>query len=104
MIKRVKDNFMNGLQQVRWFSSVMAERVKVEMAVIRLLFRSDEMEKKKDLLLRTIGERVYECKGLPDKNVMRDREVVEAISEIERLDKDIEELKHRVSEISSIKA
>lgn len=104
MIKRVKDNFMNGIQQVRWFSSVLSERVKVEMAVVRLLFRSDEMEKKKDLLLRTIGERVYECKGLPDKNVMRDRSIMDAIAGIEQLDKEIEELKHRVSEISSIKA
>lgn len=104
MIRRVKDNFVKGIRQLTWFSSVVAERVKVEIAVVRLLFRSDEMEKQRDRLLRSIGERVYECKGHHDKNVMRDRVVVEAVAEIERIEKEMDELKHRVSEISSMKA
>ncbi len=104
MIRRVKDNFIRGIGQVRWFSSVLSERVKIEVAVIKLLFRSDEMEKKREMLLRTIGERVCTFRGQLDKNVLRDRVITEAMAEIERIEKDMDELKQKVSEISSIKA
>ncbi|MDA8079078.1 MAG: hypothetical protein M0Z79_09095 [Nitrospiraceae bacterium] len=104
MVKRISDNFIKGIGQIRWFSSVFSERVKIEVAVVKLLFRSDEMEKKRELLLRTIGERVCEFRGQQDKNLLRDRVITEAMSEIERIEKDMDELKHKVSEISSIKA
>lgn len=101
MLKRIIENFRDGLARIKWFAAVFSERVRIELAVIKLLYRSDEMEKTRQKLLKTIGERIYEVKGNPEKNVFRDKVIVEALEDIEKMEKDIEELKERVSEIHS---
>ncbi|MEJ2697345.1 MAG: hypothetical protein P8013_11930 [Candidatus Sulfobium sp.] len=102
MLKRIIGNFRDGLSRIRWFAHVFSERVKIEIAVIKLLYRSDEMEKRRQELFRTIGERIYEVKGNHEKNVFRDKVIVEAMEDIEKMEKNIEELKERVSEIHGV--
>ncbi len=99
MLKRVMENFKDGLARIRWFATVFSERFRIEMAVIKLMYRSDEMEKKRQELFRTIGERIYESKGNPEKNIFRDKVIGEAMEKIEKMEKDIEELKEKASEI-----
>jgi RNA processing factor Prp31 len=102
MLKRIIENFKNGLSRIKWFATVFAERFRIEMAVIKIMYRSDEMEKKRQELFRTIGERIYEIKGNTEKNVFKDKVIVEAMEDIEKMDKDIEELKEKVAEIHSV--
>jgi len=104
MVQRVRDNFLKGIRRIRWFASVLAERTRVEVAVIKLLFRSDDMQQKKALLMQEIGQRVYACRGQHDRNILRDRVVTEALSEIERIENEIAEIKTKVSEIGGTKA
>ncbi len=99
MLKRVMENFKDGLARIRWFATVFSERFRIEIAIIKLMYRSDEMEKKRQELFRTIGERIYESRGNPEKNVLRDKVIVEAMENLEKMEKDIEELKAKVSEI-----
>ena len=101
MFQRLKENFKEGLYRLKWVAVVLSERLKIEIAVIRLLYQSDEMEKSKEELLKTIGLRVYELSGNPDKNVIRDRTVLAALEEIKKIEKNIDELKKKVSEMSS---
>lgn len=103
MLQRLRENFRKGLNKVRWFAAVLSERLKIEIAVIELLYQSDEMEKKKEELLKTIGRRVYELKGNLDKNILKDRMVLEALEEIDTIEKNIDELKLKVSEMSSVR-
>ena len=103
MLKKVKDNFSKGIERIKWFSVVFAERFKIEIAIIKLLYQSDEMDKKKEELLKTVGQRVYELKKYADKNVFRDRVVVEALDEIETIEKNMDELKQKVAEIGSVR-
>ncbi len=104
MIERVRESFAKGISRLKWFSEVFAERLKIEISVIRLLYRTDELAKKREELLRSIGERVYELKGSPDRNILRDTAVVEAVGGIEQLEKEMEELKRKASEMSSVRA
>ena len=104
MIERIKENFRDGIYRIKWFASVFAERLKIEIAVLKLLYRSDELEKNKNELLMTIGRRVYELKENPDKNILKDKEVAESLSAIEMLEKDIDEVKQRVSEMSGVRS
>lgn len=104
MIGRIRDSLRNGISRVRWFSVVFAERLKIEIAVIRLLFRSNEKEKQKEELLRTIGLRVYELRGGPERNIFKDRTVVEAVGAVEKLEKEMDELKQKASEMSSVRS
>ncbi len=100
MLKRLKKNFDSGIEKIRWFSSVLSERIKIEFLVIKLLFQSDKMERKRDELLNKIGERVYELKENTDRNVLKDRVIVEALTEIEHINSEIEKTKQKAAEIS----
>jgi hypothetical protein len=101
MLKKLKGNFESGVERIKWFSSLFSDRIKIEYSVIRLLHQSEQMEKKKDELMRTIGNRVYELKGYSEGHVLKDGIISEALSEIEKIDKEIESTKKKASEISS---
>ncbi len=49
-----------------------------------------------------IGERVIELDARSAKSIPKDKVISEAITEIEKLDRNIEELRQKASEISSI--
>jgi seryl-tRNA synthetase len=91
LIERVRRNFQSGIERIRWFSEVVSERIKVEIAVIKLMGRAETLKKEKADLARAIGERVFEnrlelngpCKDEYIKNILVDMEAVE--NELEQL-------------------
>lgn len=101
-VKKILDDFRKGLERVRWFSTVFAERLKIEIAIFRILYESDRMAKTRDDLLRKIGERVMELKDHHDKNILKDSVIAEAVAEINKLEKTIEDLKIRAAEIGRV--
>jgi seryl-tRNA synthetase len=101
MLKRLKDNFESGVEKIKWFSSLFSDRIKIDFSVMKLLHQSEQMEKKKDELMRTIGKRVYEMKGYSESHILKDGIISAALSEIEKIDKEIESTKKKASEISS---
>lgn len=101
MLKRLKGNFESGLDRIKWFSSLFSNRLKIEYSVIKLLHQSEQMEGKKNELMRTIGNRVYELKGYSESHILKDETISGALSEIEKIDKEIESTKKKASEISS---
>jgi hypothetical protein len=102
MLKRLKNNFDGGVEKLNWFASMLSDRIKVELSVFKLLYRSEEMEKEKDALLKTIGQRVHEMKAGTDRNILKDSIIADAMQEIERLNTEIESTKKKASEISRI--
>ena len=101
-MKKIIDDFRKGLERLRWFATVFAERLKIEIAIFRLLYESDRMSKTHGELLRKIGERVMELKEHQDKNILKDSLIAEAVAEISELEKTIEDLKTRASEIGRV--
>jgi uncharacterized protein YaaW (UPF0174 family) len=101
-VKKIIEDFKKGIEQLRWFSTLFAERLKIEMAVFKLLYESDKMTRMREDMLRKIGERVVELKSHEGKNILRDTVVAEAVHEIEKLEKSIDDLKNKVSEISRV--
>jgi seryl-tRNA synthetase len=102
MLKKLKDNFDSGVEKIKWFSSLLSDRLKIEISVMKLLHQSEQMEKKKDDLMKTIGRRVYELKEYPDSHALKDTVVTDALNEIEVINAEIESLKRKASEISKI--
>jgi len=102
MWDRVKNNFDSGLKKIKWFSSLFSERVKIEISVMKLLYQSEQMKEKRDELLKAIGTRVYDMKEHPEKSVIKDRAISDTLSEIEKINNEIEITKKKASEISSI--
>jgi len=101
-MKKIIEDFREGIGRIRWFSTLFAERLKIEIAVFKLLYESDKMDKTRDELLKKIGERVVELKDQTEKNILRDSVVTEAIAEIGKIDKNMEETKNKVSEIGRV--
>lgn len=104
MWKRVKDSLDSGTEKVKWFATLFNERVKVEVSLFRLLHQSAEMEKKKTALLRTIGERVFELRNAPEKQLLRDAVIGEAMTSLEKLHAEMEDVRKKASEIEKIEA
>jgi len=102
MFKRLKDSFDGGIDKIKWFSSLFSDRLKIEYSVMKLLYQSDQMEKKKEDLMRTIGQRVFELKGYSDRYILKDDIIVEALHELEKINSEIEEIKKKASEMSKV--
>ncbi len=101
MLRRLKQNFENGIEKIKWFSTTLNDRLKIEFSVIKLLYQSEQMGKKKDDLMRTIGRRVYELKTEPDRHILKDRIITDCLNEIDHLDAEIESTKKKASEMSN---
>jgi seryl-tRNA synthetase len=100
MFEKLRESFSRGIERIKWFSTVFSERLKIEIAIVTLLYQSDEMHKKREELYRDIGRRVYELRGNSEKNIFKDRVAAEAIEVIEKLEKGLDELNRKVSEVS----
>jgi hypothetical protein len=100
MLKRIKDSFDSGVEKIKWFSSLLSDRVKVEVSVIKLMYQSDQMERRKNDLMKTIGRRVHELKEYPDRQILKDRIIDDALVEIEHIIRLIELTRKKASEIS----
>jgi seryl-tRNA synthetase len=101
-MKKIFEDFRKGIEKVRWFAKLFAERLKIEIAVFRLLYDADRMNKTREKLLKKIGERVMELKEHHDKNIFRDTTIAEALGEIEKLEKNMEETRAKVSDIGRV--
>jgi seryl-tRNA synthetase len=103
MFSRIKKDFDEGIEKIKWFSSLLSERVRIEITVFKLLYTSEELKKRRDELMRKIGEEVYAMRG-KEKNIYANKEVIDAIKELETLEPEIKETIERASEISKIVA
>lgn len=103
MYAKIKKDFDEGIGKIKWFASLLSERIRVEITVFKLLYKSEELKKKRDELMRKMGEEVYEHRG-KEKNIYANKEIVSAIKELETLEPEIKETLEKASEISKITA
>lgn len=94
----VAKDLEEGIGRIRWFAKTLSERTMIEFAAIRLLYRAEELGKQRDELLKKIGREVFGMRG-GEHNVYSNVEIVNAIQEIEALDKEINATSDRVSEL-----
>lgn len=99
---RIKNSLNSGIKRLKFLSSIIAERLKIELSVIRLLDEQNDKQKEIAEKMRIIGQRVFELKGSAEKDVFKDKTINETIAGIEKLNADIEDIKNKVSTISSI--
>jgi hypothetical protein len=104
MWKRVKNNLDSGMEKVKWFSSLLNERMKIEISLFKLLYQSAEMEKRRAVLMKTVGGRVFELRNGPERQVLRDPVILDALKALEELNAEIEDVRKKASEIEKIDA
>ena len=101
MYTRIKNDLEQGLNKIKWFAGLLSDRVRIELTVFKLLYHSEELRKKRDLLLNKIGEEVYHM-NKTEKGIHPSTEVLDAIKEIDALEPRIKEAVDKASEISRI--
>lgn len=102
MLKRIKESFDNGVEKIKWASSLVSERVKIELSVMKLLYETDQLERRKEDLMKTIGKRLIELKEYPDRQILKDSIIAEALAEIEKITTEIDLTRKKASDISRI--
>lgn len=103
MYSRIKKDFDEAIEKIKWLASLLSERIRVEIMVFKLLYKSEELKKRKDELLKKIGEEVYELRG-KERNIYANKEIADAIKKLEALEPEIKETVEKASEISRIAA
>jgi seryl-tRNA synthetase len=101
VIKRLRNNFEDGIEKIKWFASLLSDRLKIELSVMKLLHESEQMEKKRDELVKKIGQRVMEMREHAERQVLKDSVIMDTMNQIEKIDQEIEETRKKASEISS---
>jgi len=101
VIKRLRNNFEDGIEKIKWFASLLSDRLKIELSVMKLLHESEQMEKKRDELMKKIGQRVLEMREHADRQVLKDSVIMDTMNEIEKINQEIEQTRKKASEISS---
>ena len=101
MQSRVKKDFESGIKKVKWFATLLSERVRIEITIFKLLYKSEELKKKRDELLRQIGEEVYEMRE-KGKNVYNSKEVLAAIKSLQSIEPEIRETLEKASDFSKL--
>ena len=104
MVLKIKESLEKGMETLQWYASVVNERLKAEVAVIQLLRKSDDLEKKRRQKAELIGERVYELRTSGEADLRADAAIVAAMKELEALDKEITEMKRKASQMGATEA
>jgi len=94
-------NMQKGTQKITVAAAVFSERVKAELAIVRLRIRIDEIQTRIDVLYGAIGRKVVDLKNkneLPktSQELLLDEEITAAMNELVQQKKEIEELKNDI--------
>ena len=102
-------NMQRGSQRISIASALFADRVRVEIDVVRLRIRMDEVQERIDELYQAIGRKVVNLtrgEALPKttEQLVQDEEISAAMSELADRKQEIEELHGKIaSEQDSVK-
>ncbi len=100
MLDKIRKNFNDGLKNIKWVATFLAERTKVETSIARLLYESNKLETKLDELYCEVGKRVLELKEKGEKEVMKDFIILQMVNEVKKLREQIEDYKSRAHAFS----
>ncbi len=103
MYNRIKGDIEGAIGKIKWFSTLLSERTRIEIEVFKLLYRSEELKKRREELMRRLGEHVYKMRD-KNRNIYSDMEIKEIINELESIEPEIKETVDKASEISKIVA
>jgi hypothetical protein len=103
MINLITDNIKRAWDKIKAWSSLISERVRIELGIVRLLNDSRKIDSKIAHLYQKIGKRIFELKDdiwrSNSRNIFKDEEISASFAEIQRLLQEKELILKKVSEI-----
>jgi hypothetical protein len=102
MWDKIRRDFDKGIESVAWMSSLISERLKVELSLIKLLGKIRGLEDRKSEIFKNIGMKVFEMSANPEIDVFNHPDVRGGIKEIEDIDAGITGIKKEAEELGSM--
>lgn len=100
MLSKLKNDLENAIGKIKWFATLLSERINIEMMVFKLLYKSENLKKRKEELFRQIGEEIYKMKD--KEKIIHNKNIMDAIKELDNLELQIKESIEKASEISKV--
>ncbi len=100
MLEDIYMALRKGYEKLKRFSSILYERTRVEIAVIKMLNDVHGIDRRIEENYRIIGKRLKELYDIHEKNVLRDEIIVQTFKEIQRLTEEREDLIRKSSELA----
>jgi len=96
-------NMQKGAQRLAAAAALVSERVKCELAIVRLRIKLDEVQSRIDEQYRLIGRRIVNLKNgdaLPKtaEQLVSDEEIAAAVAEIEACKREREDLRQELAQ------
>lgn len=100
MLSKLKNDLENAIGKIKWFATLLSERINIEMMVFKLLYTSEKLKKRREELFRQIGEEIYKMKD--KEKIIHNKNIMDAIKELDNLELQIKESIEKASEISKV--
>lgn len=100
MIEKLRRNFNNGVEKLKWFAQLVDERLKVEMAFFKFAGKVEKLKKEKEELARAVGEKIFEeRRQISLSLIARDEKLRGLLKEMELINEEISNLAEQASKI-----
>lgn len=103
MIDNIKKSVASGIKRIKWIADFLAERIRVETSIAKVLYKKSKLEDDMDDLYRDIGRRVLELKNLGREDVFKDFMVQQALNELKEMKETVQEYKTEADTISRLR-
>lgn len=103
MIDNIKKSVASGLKRIKWIADFLAERIRVETSIAKLLYKKSKLEDNMDELYKNIGIRVLELKNLGREDVFKDFLIQQALSELKDMKESVQDYKKEADIVSKLR-
>ncbi|ACI21045.1 MULTISPECIES: hypothetical protein [Thermodesulfovibrio] len=101
MLEIIKRDFLQGLKTFKFWSTVISERIKIEINVLKLIREMNKLNLKKDELLKSIGKEIYDSWDR-DLEVKENEKISSLVRQIREIEIEIEDKRNKFKELEDM--
>ncbi|GLI53331.1 hypothetical protein [Thermodesulfovibrio yellowstonii] len=101
MLEIIKRDFLQGLKTFKFWATVISERIKIEINVLKLIREMNKLNLKKDELLKSIGKEIYDSWDR-DLEVKENEKISSLVRQIREIEIEIEDKKKKFKELEDM--
>ncbi|MDW7972674.1 MAG: Vsp/OspC family lipoprotein [Thermodesulfovibrio sp.] len=101
MFEIIKRDFLEGLKNFKFWASVISERIKIEINVLKLIKEINQLNLRRDELLKSIGKEVLDSWDR-DLEIKENGKIISLIRQIRELETQLESEKKKLRELEDM--
>jgi len=101
MLEIIKRDFLQGLKTFKFWATVISERIKIEINVLKLIREMNRLNLKKDELLKSIGKEIYDSWDR-DLEVKENEKISSFVRQIREIEIEIEDKRKKFKELEDM--